>query len=785
VNVSINWISAMLGREVDPRDAANRLAMLCAPVDAVEPLFEELEDVVVAVVESVQRHPAADRLTLCQVNDGSNTIEVVCGAPNVTAGKKYPYAAVGTVLPGGLKLTARKIRGVLSNGMLLSEREMDLGTDHEGIMELTTEAAPGAKFLDALQLSDTRLELDVTANRPDLLCHKGVARELGAALGVPVKLEPIPNAPSGSQLPKTTPGKGSVAGVDISIEDVEGCPRYMAAVIRSVKIGPSPNWLQARLRSVGARPINNVVDATNYILYELNQPLHAFDLAKIRGNEIVVRPARSGERMTTLDGEKRELADGMTLICDGAGATAIGGVMGGGDSEVSEDTADILLECAYFDPKRIRATRKALKMSTDASYRFERGTDVAAMPDVIRRAATLIRAVAGGEEPEAPVDVYPKVHKSRSVFLRPERVAQLLGTPVASEETQRLLSSVGFVVAPKKERLAVQVPGWRPDVTREVDLIEEVARLKGYDEFPTEMRPFRPSSVPDDPVESLKATVRRVLTAIGLNEARSVSLVGVGEQQPQAVLNPMSVDEVFLRESILPGLMKSAQYNWSVRERDIRLFEIGTVFRDSGSGVQPKETLRLAGVVSGARWPRHWSSAGKTPDYDEWDLKDIFEEAIRVCGAEGRVTESDVGWSLTDGEGEERGWARELTTERPAWAASLYGFELDVVVSSTRLKQHQPVPSTPPIERDLALVLPPGVGAGEVETRIVRAAGELLESITVFDEYRTSDLAGRSVAWRMVFRSPDRTLKDREVDKTVSRVLKQLKDKFGVERREA
>jgi len=785
VNISVNWLSALLDRAIDPDDAAHRLAMLCAPVDGVEPLYQELGDVVVGLVEHVEKHPAADRLSVCQVNEGSSTIEVVCGAPNVTAGHKYPYAAVGTVLPGGLKLTARKIRGVVSNGMLLSEREMALGTDQDGIMELATDAEPGTNFLDALKLADTLLDLDVTPNRPDLLCHKGVARELGAAHGVPVKLEPIPDAPADSRVPRTTSGPGSVSGVGVSIEDSEGCPRYLAAVIRGVKIGPSPTWLQTRLRNVGSRPINNVVDATNYILLELNQPLHAFDLAKVRGNKIIVRSAHPGEQMTTLDGEKHEFQSGMTLICDGEGATAIGGVMGGSHSEVSDTTTDILLECAYFDPKRIRATRKALKMNTDASYRFERGTDIMAMPETLRRAVTLIRAVAGGEEPEAPIDVYPKPTKSPTVFLRPERVTHLLGTPLTGEEIERLLLSVGFVVVPKKERLAVQVPGWRPDVTREVDLIEEVARLAGYDQFPVEMRPYRPSNVPDDPVESLKASSRRVLTAMGLHEARSLSLVAGGEQRPQGLLNPMSVDEGYLRESLLPGLVKAAHRNWSGRERNIRLFEIGVVFQEVGAGRQPQETLRVAGIVSGASAPPHWSSSGKAADYDVWDLKHIFEQAVQVCGVDGRVERGDGGWVLQDGESRVRGSARELTVDRPVWSAPLFGFELDMARSRSKRASYQAVPTTPPVERDLALILPPGVTADGVEAVIARAAGELLETAELFDEYRSAELAGRSVAWRLVFRASARTLNDREVDKAITRVLKQLKDKFGVERREA
>jgi phenylalanyl-tRNA synthetase beta chain len=784
VNVSINWLAAMLDREIDPHDAARRLAMLGAPVDAVEPLYEGLGDLVVAVVEGVEKHPDADKLSVCQVNDGSSVIEVVCGAPNVAAGKKYAYAAVGTELPGGLKLTARKIRGIVSNGMLLSEKEMELGADHAGIMELSTDAPAGTPFLSALGLADTRLDLDITANRPDLLCHKGVARELAAAYGAAAKLEEVPGAVTDGAVPRRSEGPGAVDGTEIAVEDIEGCPRYMAAVIRGVTIGPSPNWLQARLRSIGARPINNVVDATNYILYELNQPMHAFDLAKVRGNKIVVRAAVPGEQMTTLDGEQREFQEGMTLICDGAGPTAIAGVMGGGDSEVSSETTDILLECAYFDPKRIRATRKALKMSTDASYRFERGIDIQSMPDAIGRAVKLIRVVAGGEEPEPPVDVYPRPGKSTAVFLRPERVTHLLGISIPGQEIERFLSSVGFVVVPKKDRLAVQVPGWRPDVTREVDLIEEIARLKGYDEFPIELMPYRTSSVPDDPVEDVKALARRVLTSLGLNEARSISFAASGSEAAQSVVNPMSVEEGYLRESLLPALKESAQRNWSVRERDVRLFEIGTVFQAEAEGRQPRELLRLAGVVSGARTPPHWTSAGKAPDYDEWDLKDIFEEALRVCGPRGRVLEREDGWVVEDETGRERGQSGLLSLDGPAWSAPLYGFEFDVVVPERGAIAYEALPTTPPVERDLALILPPDVSARQVEEVMTRAAGDLLESMELFDEYRSADLAGRSVAWRLVFRAADRTLKDREVDKSVTRVLKQLKDKFGVERRE-
>ena len=785
MNTSVNWLSALLGRQIDPGDAARRLAMLGAPVDEIESLCDRLGDIVVGLVEHAQRHPNADRLTLCQVNDGNRVVEVVCGAPNVAAGKKYPYAAVGTELPGGLKLTARKIRGVASHGMLCSARELQLGDDHEGILELNTDAEPGTRLLDAMPLADTRLVLDVTPNRPDLLCHKGIARELGAVYGVAVKLEVPPNSPADFLMPVRTTSPGTVDGVEVAIEDVEGCPRYLAAVIRGVKIGPSPAWLQARLRGVGARPINNVVDATNYILFELNQPLHAFDLAKVRGRKIVVRSALPGELLRTLDGEKRELDAGMTLICDAGGPVAIAGLMGGSDSEVSEGTTDILLECAYFDPKRIRATRKALRMTTEASYRFERGIDLEAMPDALVRAVSLIRAVAGGTESGPPTDVYPVPRKGRIVFLRPARVERLLGTEIGLDEIEKHLVGIGFVSVSKGDRLAVHVPGWRPDVTREVDLIEEVARLVGYDAFPVELRPFRPSTVPDDPIESLKARARRVLTSMGLNEARSLPL-GPPESEAgaAALLNPLSQDETHLRQSLLQGLIRSTRYNWSVRERDIRLFEIGIVFKDAGRGVPPEETLRLAAVITGSRTPAHWTSGDRVSDFDVWDLKNLLKQMAQVCNPGGSIVPGEVGLVLETPEKGAVGWAGRLDVEKPAWAASLFGLELDMVVSGSRAGAFRPLPTTPPVERDVALVIPRGVTAVEVEDVIRDASGPLLESSGVFDEYLSDEIAGRSVAWRLVFRSRERTLKDREADKAVETILKQLKDRLSVERRQ-
>jgi len=781
---SLGWLSDLVGTRLEPRETAERLTMLGAAVEGVLPLHHDLRDVVVGLVESVERHPDADRLSVCRVNAGAGTVEVVCGAPNVAAGVKYPFAAPGTVLPGGLKLERRKIRGVVSNGMLCSARELGLGTEHEGILPLATDAPPGTPLLDAIPLADTRFEIDVTANRPDLLSHRGVARELAAAGGLTLRLPAFPGAGAAAQAPRRSGASGSVAGVGVTIEDVEGCPRYIAAVIRGVTVGPSPDWLQGRLRSIDARPINNVVDATNYVLHEINQPMHAFDLGKLRGGKVIIRRARPEESLQTLDGVTRRLTPAMTMICDAEGPVAVAGVMGGAGSQVGNDTTDVLLECAYFDPARVRKARTQLKLTTDASYRFERGTDPLGLSQSARRAIELILTVAGGREAEPALDLWPNPVTPRTVFLRPERVAHLLGVPVPRPDIERLLTGVGFTVAPKDERLAVQVPGWRPDVSREVDLIEEVARLRGYDSFPVELRPSRPTSVPPAPSEATAARVRRLLTGLGLHDARTLPLgPATGPEAPE-LLNPLSAEESHLRTALLPGLVRSVEYNWSVKQRDVRLFEIGHVFRSCGKAALPMETERVAAVLTGARRPPHWTDSGKAPDLDLWDLRHMFEEVARTGGPPGAVVVIvGDGWELRDASDAVLGWARPLTADAPPWAAPLWGLEMNLAVAQQTMVRYRSLPTTPAVERDLALLLPAGVLAGGVEAAMRDAAGPLLEAARVFDEYRDPRLAGRSVAWRLVFRAPDRTLRDEEVDAAVARVLEALRSEFGIERR--
>ena len=827
--VSRRWLEALLGRPLDAHEVAEQVTMHAAPVDAVVPLHQDLGDVVIGRVLEVKKHPNADRLSLCRVDAGAvaGPVDVVCGAPNVQAGKTYPYAPVGATLPGGVKLERRKIRGVESNGMLCSAKELGLGEDHAGILELDTTAPPGSRFVDVVPVADHQIVIDVPANRPDLLCHKGVARELAAVMGGTVKLPPIPSAgsaaPAGgdaalggrrrassarADVPARAAEPGVAAGtsgrvlsavvdgVEVRLEDPEGAPRYMIAVIRGVKVGPSPAWLGDRLASIGQRSINNVVDATNYILFELNQPLHAFDLAKLNGPAVVVRRAKPGEQIVTLDGLTRTLTPDMTAICDARRPTIIAGVMGSADSEVSPATTDVVLECAYFQPTRVRRTRRALELSSESSYRFERGIDMLGMPDALRRAIEVIVAVAGGALREPPLDLWPEPRQESTISLRPERVAHLLGVPVEPAEIERRLTSVGFFLAPKDGRLAVQVPGWRPDVTRDVDLIEEVARLKGYDAFPDELRPYRPGTVPDAPEERARSRVREGLVRVGLLEARTIPLGPPDGPDSVRILNPLSAEEAHLRRRLLPGLVRRVEYNWANRNRDIRLFEVGTVFRvpnrerGAGSGSPPEEWTSVAAVLTGARRPPHWSEGAKLPDMDIWDLKYHFELAVELaapgCNVE-PATGGAVGWQAVErGGGAVMGWAGPLEADVPVWAAPLFGLEVRLALTGGAAVVYRPLPVQPAVEQDIALVLPTGVSAAQVAEVLRRAVGPLLERLVVFDEYRGPGIAPghRGVAWHCTFRDPARTLREAEVKEALTRGLAALEDELGVRRRE-
>ena len=763
MNISYRWLKQLApSLEGTPEEVAARLASLGAPADEITSIGAALKDVVIARVKSVQRHPNADRLSLCEVDAGGEVLQVVCGAPNVAADTLYPFAPVGANLPGGIQIKKAKIRGTESQGMICSAAELGLGRDNAGVLELRGDYTPGTSFIESVDLDDVRFLLDIGPNRGDLLSHWGIAREL-------VGESKLNLADDETVAFARVENDGKADDIGIRIEDTEACLRYIGVKLEGVTVAPSPAWLMARLRAIGARPINNVVDVTNFVLHELGQPMHAFDATLIGGGQIVVRKAHEGEKLTTLDGAERAFKHGMLVIADAQNATAIAGVMGGQASEVTDRTTSVLLECALFEPAQVRKTRTTLGLSTDASYRFERGVDPDMMLRAVRRAITLIMEVAGGRITGA-VDVYPQPLENATLPLRPSRVQKLLGIPMDAGQLAELLEPIGFTkVGNGDDTLTVKVPGHRRyDVAREVDLIEEVARRYGFDNFPSELLPFRPSVVPEDPLNQLEDALRTHLVGRGFLEARTASFAPESEGDV-ALLLPLASTESHLRRALLPGLLRRVEYNFNRGARNIRLFEIGTVFAPGPDG-RPHEVTRVAAVFTGLRQPAHWT--GGAAPFDIWDLKGLSGEIAELLGGAAPVNADRMPAGSIDA---------------PAWAGEIFGFEfkLSAEAAQTLRTQFKPLPQFPAIEQDMALLLPEALASADVENSVRAAAGPLLESVEPFDLYRGKGIpeGTRSVAYRLRFRAADRTLTDADADSAVKRILSTLKEEHGVERR--
>jgi phenylalanyl-tRNA synthetase beta chain len=829
MNVSVSWLNEFAETKRSTNELRDLLTAHTATVEEVIALRADLAPIVVARVVQEAAHPDSDHLHITKVDMGTGELlDVVCGAPNVTAGKMYPFAPTGTIMPGGLKIEKRKIRGQTSNGMLCSARELGLGEEHDGIMELDLDVAPGTPFLAAMPVGDARLVVDVLPNRPDLLSHLGVAREIAAVTGGEVRLPDI--GTTDIEIPEARRFRraGNAGDVVLHLEDATLASRYMGIVIRGVKVGPSPQWLVDRLVAVGSRSINNIVDATNYVLHELGQPTHAFDLLKVDPEPkmpertIVVRSARAGETLVTLDGATRKLTPEMTVIADSRDPIALAGVMGGAGTEVSEETTEVFIEVATFDPARTRKTRRAVGLSTDASHRFERGVDVALAPRALARVASLVIALAGGEVLAPPVDLYAGESARVPVVLRTSRVSRVLGVALPVARIAQLLKAIGCTADIDDAGAAVHViaPTWRRDLLAEADLIEEVARLHGYDALPNELRPYRPGTTSDAPLWTLAARLRDFLSGAGLFEARPLPFVW-GDESHVAVINPLSEDEGHLRRRVLQSLAKRVDYNLSQMQGNVRLYEIGTVFEPVQGHHLPRESWSVAAIIMGDREPLHFrrSVADK---FEEWDIKYLAERSAKVAYPSSvveLVTEDGkyLRWTILV-DGEKRGFVVKLYHEprlvaasaspgfqhinMPVWAADAFAFELELAVMSNAdvappgehahsnavaaappaPTKYRPLPTTPAAEFDLALLLPSGVRAAQVEDVIRGAAGELLERLAAFDLYDGAGIeAGtRSVAWRLTLRHPERTLRDKEIEGRRSKILSALQTELNV-----
>jgi phenylalanyl-tRNA synthetase beta chain len=831
MNVSYRWLRDFLpGLDRSPDEVAELLTGRVATVEGVERVRGDLAPFVVAQVVDSRPIAGSDKLTINRVDAGTGElIDVVCGAPNVRVGAKYPFAKAGVVMPGGQTIERRKIRGETSNGMLCSARELGLGEEHAGVLELDPGAVPGSPILEVLRVGDTRLVLDVLPNRADLLSHLGVAREVAAATGEPFSETPVraligrvptgvwPSAPDNERGVVQAPPRGAYVGVapsvTVRLEDPEGAPRYLGVVVRGVTVGESPPWLRERLEAVAARTVNNVVDVTNFMLHGFGQPMHAFDLSKLGGGVVAVRRARPGEVLVTLDGVSRTLDSEVTVIADAECVQAIAGVMGGRGSEVTDGTTDIFLEVAAFDPRRVRRTRRLLGLATDASYRFERGVDVGACRDVLALAVELMMAVAGGRVEGAAIDLYPGARPEREVAVRVRRVERILGIPVGEEEVEGLLRSVGFSVRRDEAEvghLLVRVPSWRMDVEREIDLIEEVARLRGYDTLPDDLRPYRPSAVSTDGLHRTMGRVREALVGVGLLEARPMPFVGGGGSGHVRVANPLAADEAYLRRELLETLGRRAEHNLAQMQRSVRLFEIGAAFAPGapGAGEGPCEEVRVAAVVVGERRPPHWTEP-VVPAFDAWDAKWLAEVMARaaepLASLELRPGSGPLLWEVVL-DGVVRGWVRSLTLDAPVWAAPAFGIELTLETVDAapvappgaakyaapgawargRVRAYRPLPTTPYARFDIALLVPNDLPVDRVEHTMRGAlttdSGPQLEELTLVSEFQGAGVPTgyRSVAWQITLRHPARTVASKEVAGRRERLLRVLEGDLGV-----
>ncbi len=804
MKVPLSWLQDWIEFDAAEGAVADALTRRGFYVEGIETHGGEFPGVVVARVLEANPHPNADRLKLCRVDGGAGELSVVCGAPNVHAGMIVPLATVGARLPGGLVIRKSKIRGETSEGMLCSARELELSDDHAGILDLEqyfegrSDLAPGAPLAAFMPPPDTVFEIEIPFNRPDALGIVGIAREVKAAFG---------GTWTAAARKRLEPGWTAGDGFDLVLEDAEGCPSYIAQVIENVKIGPSPEWMRRRLEAVGQRPISNVVDVTNWVLFEYGQPLHAFDLDRLRGPAVRVRRARAGERFTTLDGRERELSPEVLMIDDAGGHVAVAGVMGGADSEVSDATTRLMLECAWFLPTRVRRGARHLGLATEASKRYERGVDPEIGPRATQRFIELLTAMCPGLRLGPGRHVRHALPARRTLALRGSRVARLVGVPLGAEECARQLTAFEFEIR-SGDPLTVGVPSWRPDVTEEDDLVEEVARGWGYDRIPEVPLETGGAYAVRSAQERTILRARAAMQARGLTEAWTSTLVSEREAEACAALlgadaatlvrlsNPMSREHEVLRPNLLAGLLRAAAHNLRQGAQAVRLYEVGHGFAARG-GELPEETLYVAAIVCGPRYAHAHDATQATTDFD--DAQGIWEawlEEMRVdtpewrsyaapgwkTGASAEVASgtSRIGWAGTLGPAVLKTWDIEVP---------LHAFvtRLDVLESRSLAPGAVRLPGRfPPVRRDLAFFVDERVTHRELERTLVESAGARLDSIELFDIYTGPGTpeGTRSLAYALRFQHPERTLTEAEVQTIQDRMVTAVAEQHGGRLRE-
>lgn len=801
MKVSLNWLKDYVDIQLGVKELVHLLTMAGLEVESATPVGQEFGKVVVAEIESIRRHPNADRLSLVQARTSGERFSIVCGATNIREGQKVPLALVGAKLPNGIEIRKSKIRGEVSEGMLCSEIELGLGQDASGIMILHPEAPLGANLGEALGLADTILDINVTPNRPDCLCVIGIAREIAALTNQRLTYPEVPLSEEGSEIHQKT---------SVTLMDPDLCPRYVARMIEGVTVGPSPYWMQARLEKVGLRPINNVVDVTNYVMMEYGQPLHAFDFEMLEEGRIVVRRARPQEEFITLDGVKRVLDEEMLMICDGVKPVAIAGVMGGLNSEIRAQTRTVLLESAYFNPANNRRTSKKLGFETEAAYRFGRGIDYGGCLKVANRAASLIQQLSGGRVIEGAIDAYPRPLRPHPIDLNVTHVSRILGLDIPVQRIKGYLKSLELDVREEKEEtLIVTPPSFRSDLEREIDLIEEVARLEGYEKIPCTLPKGPPS--PEEMSQELlvEKKAKDLLVQHGYYEVITYSFttplslkgLDLSPEDPRreglSILNPLTAESTHLRTSLIPGLMETARYNLSHKNTNLKIFELKKVYLLESGKRLPKEIKWLVGLAMGMVQDIHWASPAREIDF--YDLKGCLEDLFEFLQVGGIQFEKDETVPyLHPGKsskillkGETIGVLGEVHPNAMAFyeipgKAYLFEIEFDRMVRGVSEKrQFRPLPKFPAVYRDLSLVVEEPLEADKVEEAIRSLEQPFIDDIRLFDVYRGAPVpqGKKSLSYRIRYQASDRTLTDDEVNRYHEKVILRLREILKAELR--
>ena len=838
MKISFNWLKQYVDFDWSPEELTERLTMLGLEAENVHKIGGEFEGIVIAQILTKDKVPGSDKLTVCKVNDGKGERTIICGAQNHSVGDKVPLILPNFALPlkPGEKepfvIKERKVFGITSHGMMCSPEELCLPDKVDGLLILPADAPVGKSFAEYLGRSggDVVYDLEITPNRPDWNSVIGIAREIAAVTGNKLKLPDV-NVAQPSRLAGAggTPALRCDELVSIRLDDPELCPRYTARVVKGVKIGPSPDWLRSTLDKVGIRSINNVVDVTNYVMLEIGQPLHAFDYHLVArasspsgGQDaraaIIIRRANAGEKFKTLDNVERTLTNEMLLIADEQKGIALAGIMGGQNTEINDSTTDVLIESAYFSPTNIRRTSKALGLRSESSYRFERGADIGICDWASQRCAQLILETAGGQLADGVVDAYPKPVELKKITLRHHKVNELLGIPLKPEECEFYLGQLDLKAANRKARpvgvggppepAAFQIPSFRVDLKREVDLIEEIARLHGVEKIPATPPRGAIGANEFDSVHDQFAEARRILSGLGLNEAQGQTLIssaefGVRNAESVMLANPLSSDMNMLRPSLLPGLIHSLRHNVSRKNYDVALFEIGRVFRSADGHVREKpehadkavrapiEECRLAIALTGQRAPTFWSGSERDAKFDLYDLKGLLEEFLEQFGVRGvvftRRTEGSamflesatvaLGGKLPLGEMGQLtpALAKKYDLRDAGFLAEL---NLDQLLARRNPnKSFKPLPQFPAIRRDVAMIVPETTTHEAVLQAVKQSKPANLESVELFDVFRGKNVpAGqKSLAYAFTYRSLDKTLTDAEANAAHTKVVEAFK----------